>query len=143
MVQNPIDYAKIYAGIADIMTVHAERISHEELSILKRKLKNKIGIALNPATSIEKTADFLDHSDMVLIMTVNPGFGGQKFLPETLEKIKALRKFYSGPIEVDGGINDATAKLAAAAGADILVAGTYVFKSMNYREAIEKLRRSV
>ena len=126
------DYAD--AG-ADIITVHPEATDNLEDSINKRKnLKKKVGVSLNPKTSIDLIKNLLDKIDLVLIMSVNPGFGGQKFMPEVLEKIKELKKIreiekLNFDIEIDGGINFDNCKIAIEAGANILVSGTTVFKS--------------
>ena len=126
------DYA---AAGADIITVHPEATHNLEDSINKIKdLKKKVGVSLNPETSIDLIKNLLDKIDLVLIMSVNPGFGGQKFMPEVLEKIKELKKIreiekLNFDIEIDGGINFDNCKIAIEAGANILVSGTTVFKS--------------
>jgi len=99
-------------------------------------LKKKVGVSLNPGTKVSVIKDHLDKIDLVLIMSVNPGFGGQKFMPEVLDKIKELKKFQKDhnldfDIEIDGGINFENSKLAIKAGANILVSGTTIFKSNN------------
>ena len=125
-------YAK--AG-ADIITIHPEATGNLEASILKiKQLNKKVGVSLNPESKIDLILDFLDKIDLVLIMSVNPGFGGQKFMPEVLEKIKKLRKIQDEKnlnfdIEIDGGINFENYKKAIDAGANILVSGTTIFKS--------------
>lgn len=102
--------------------------------------KKKIGFALNPETPLEAVEDYLDKINQVLIMTVNPGFYGAKFTPETLEKVRQLRKLKPNlDIEVDGGINAETIKMAFGAGASLLVSGSYIFNSENPKEAIKKL----
>ena len=128
------DYAD--AG-ADIITIHPEATDNLEESILKIKsLNKKVGISLNPETKIDLIINYLNKIDLVLIMSVNPGFGGQKFIPEVLDKIKELRKIQSEKkinfdIEIDGGINFNNCEAAIKAGANILVSGTTVFKSNN------------
>ena len=128
------DYAD--AG-ADIITIHPEATEDLEKSILRiKELKKKVGVSLNPETKIDLILDHLDKIDLVLIMSVNPGFGGQKFMPEVLSKIKELRKIQlekkiNFDIEIDGGINFENYKLAIEAGANILVSGTTIFKSNN------------
>ena len=131
-------YIEAYADAgADIITVHPEATSNLEDSINKIKdLKKKVGVSLNPETSIDLIKKLLDKIDLVLIMSVNPGFGGQKFMPEVLEKIKQLKKIreiekLNFDIEIDGGINFDNCKIAIEAGANILVSGTTVFKSNN------------
>ena len=128
-------YIEAYADAgADIITVHQEATDNLEDSINKIKdLKKKVGVSLNPETSIDLIKNLLDKIDLVLIMSVNPGFGGQKFMPEVLEKIKQLKKIreiekLNFDIEIDGGINFDNCKIAIEAGANILVSGTTVFK---------------
>ena len=129
-------YIEAYADAgADIITVHPEATDNLEDSINKIKdLKKKVGVSLNPESSIDLIKYLLDKIDLVLIMSVNPGFGGQKFMPEVLEKIKQLKKIreiekLNFDIEIDGGINFDNCKIAIEAGANILVSGTTVFKS--------------
>jgi ribulose-phosphate 3-epimerase len=122
---------------ADIITVHPEATENLETSILKiKELKKKVGVSLNPKTKIDLILDYLNKIDLILIMSVNPGFGGQKFMPEVLEKIKKLKEIrekenLNFDIEIDGGINFENSKLAIEAGANILVSGTTIFKSNN------------
>ena len=126
------DYAN--AG-ADIITIHPEATKDLEESIKKIKnLNKKVGVSLNPESKIELIIKFLDQIDLVLVMSVNPGFGGQKFMPKVLDKIKKLKKIQQEKnidfdIEIDGGINFENCKIAIDAGANILVSGTTVFKS--------------
>ena len=128
------DYAD--AG-SDIITIHPEATDNLEASISKiKKLNKKVGVSLNPETKIDLIINLLDKIDLVLIMSVNPGFGGQKFMPEVLEKIIKLKKIqneksFDFDIEIDGGINFENYKLAIEAGANILVSGTTIFKSNN------------
>jgi len=128
------DYAD--AG-ADIITIHPEATEDLKNSIqLIKSLNKKVGISLNPKTKIDLISNFLNEIDLVLIMSVNPGFGGQKFMPEVLDKIKKLKKIQDQKklefdIEIDGGINFDNNKLAIEAGANILVSGTTVFKNNN------------
>ena len=122
---------------ADIITIHPEATDNLSESISKiRKLKKKVGVSLNPETKVDIIKDYLDHIDLVLIMSVNPGFGGQKFMPEVLDKIKELKQIQKDQnidfdIEIDGGINFENSKIAIRAGANILVSGTTIFKSNN------------
>ena len=122
---------------ADIITIHPEATDNLESSILKiKELKKKAGVSLNPETKTDTILNFLEKIDLVLIMSVNPGFGGQKFMPEVLNKIKQLKKILSEKnlnfdIEIDGGINFDNCQSAIEAGANILVSGTTVFKSNN------------
>jgi ribulose-phosphate 3-epimerase len=131
-------YIQSYADAgADIITIHPEATDNLQNSIKKiKELRKKIGISLNPSTKTDVIKKFLDQIDLVLIMSVNPGFGGQKFMPEVLDKVTELREIRNKQnlnfdIEIDGGINFENSKLAIDAGADILVSGTTVFKSNN------------
>jgi ribulose-phosphate 3-epimerase len=131
-------YIEVYANAgADIITIHPEATDNLKESILKIKdLNKKVGVSLNPNSKIDLIKNLLDQIDLVLIMSVNPGFGGQKFIPEVLEKIKELKKIQiekniNFDIEIDGGINFENCKAAIEAGANILVSGTTVFKSNN------------
>jgi len=136
---SPVDnFIKNFADAgADIITIHPEATDNLENSIKKIKsFKKKVGVSLNPETSVEKVLSVLKLIDLVLIMSVNPGFGGQKFMKETLEKVKILRKEidtqkYHAEIEIDGGINFENAKMAKEAGVNILVSGTTIFKENN------------
>jgi ribulose-phosphate 3-epimerase len=133
---------------ADIITIHPEATENLKSSISKiKELKKKVGISLNPQTKIDVILNELDQIDLILIMSVNPGFGGQKFMPEVLDKIKELKKIQiekglNFDIEIDGGINFDNAKIAIEAGANILVSGTTIFKSNNgdIKKNIELLR---
>ena len=133
---------------ADIITIHPEATSDLVSSIKKIKSYNKkAGVSLNPETSLDKVMPVLNLIDLVLVMSVNPGFGGQKFIKEVLEKIKILRKEIDSKklktqIEIDGGINFQNAKLAKDAGVDILVSGTTIFKENkgNLKKNIQLLR---
>jgi len=129
-------YIEAYAEAgADIITIHPEATDNLKESILKIKsLNKKVGVSLNPESKIDLLKNILDQIDLVLIMSVNPGFGGQKFMPEVLEKIKELKKIQAKnninfDIEIDGGINFDNCQLAIEAGANILVSGTTIFKS--------------
>ena len=131
-------YIQAYADAgADIITIHPEATDNLQNSINKiRELKKKVGVSLNPETKVNIITDFLHQIDLVLIMSVNPGFGGQKFMPEVLDKIKELvsirkKEKLNFDIEIDGGINFENSKLAIEAGANILVSGTTIFKSNN------------
>ena len=131
-------YIEAYSDAgADIITIHPEATDNLKKSILKiKELKKKVGVSLNPETKIDVILDHLEQIDLVLIMSVNPGFGGQKFMPEVLNKIKELKKIeqekkLSFDIEIDGGINFENSKIAIEAGANILVSGTTIFKSNN------------
>ena len=149
MISPVHNYIEAYAEAgADIITIHPEATDDLSSSILKvKKLKKKVGISLNPETKTNVIYDFLDKIDLVLIMSVNPGFGGQKFMPEVLDKVKKLKKIkderkFNFDIEIDGGINFENSKLAVNAGANILVSGTTIFKSNDgdIKRNIELLR---
>ncbi len=142
-------YIENYAEAgADIITIHPEATENLKHSInLIKKFNKKVGVSLNPKTEIETLIKEIDNIDLILIMSVNPGFGGQKFMPEVLDKIKKLKKIkdennYKFNIEVDGGINFNNSKMVLKAGADILVSGTTIFKENNgdIKSNIEKLR---
>jgi ribulose-phosphate 3-epimerase len=143
MIENPENYvAQFIAAGSDIVTVHAEACESRLGDVLRliRSKGAKCGVSLKPATPLSAIEAHLSDIDMVLLMTVNPGFGGQSFMPEVMPKIQALRKIYSKDIEVDGGINSETARLVVAAGANVLVAGTAVFGQMDVEKAIKGLR---
>jgi len=129
---------------ADIITVHAEAGPHLHRTLgLVRSLGKKAGVSLNPGTPAEAVAEVLDAVDLILVMTVNPGFGGQRFIESQLAKIERLRAMIGGraiELEVDGGITPETAPRVLRAGADVLVAGSAVFKSADYRANIAALR---
>ena len=141
------DYAN--AG-ADIITIHPEATDNLAESILKiKKLNKKVGLSLNPGTKIDIILKFLDQIDLVLIMSVEPGFGGQKFMPEVLEKTKLLKEMIKSnslkvDIEIDGGINFENCSLAKKAGANILVSGSTIFKENkgDLKKNIEILRKN-
>lgn len=130
---------------ADIITFHPEAGAHPHRTIqLIKSFGKKAGISLNPSTPVSVLDHLLPELDLVLVMTVNPGFGGQKFIP-LLDKIRAVRERITATgrdidLEVDGGVNAETAKQVIGAGADVLVAGTAVFKEKDYAEAIKRLR---
>ena len=136
MISPVHNYIEAYADAgADIITIHPEATDNLQASIIKiKKLNKKVGVSLNPESKIDLILNFLDKIDLVLIMSVNPGFGGQQFMPEVLDKIKKLKKIQAEnnidfDIEIDGGINFDNCKKAIDAGANILVSGTTVFKS--------------
>ncbi len=146
MITNPEKYWKRFAEAgADIIGIHIEcEIDHKKIIEEIKKYEKKVSIVINPPTPLEKIYPFLEIVDLVLIMTVNPGFGGQKFIYKVVEKIKNVNKYRQEKklkfeIEVDGGINEKTGKIAVENGVDILVAGNYIF-SGNYKERIESLR---
>lgn len=130
---------------ATIMNVHLEACPHLHRTVQRiRQAGMKAAVTLNPATPVSLLADIIGDLDMVLLMSVNPGFGGQSFIPHTLDKIKALRKLIADNgshaiIEIDGGINETTGRHCAEAGADALVAGSYVFNASDPRAVISYL----
>lgn len=149
MIEEPIRYIDefVKAG-ADIITVHVEACSDVIATISKIKEHNvKAAVTLNPETPVSAIEPYLEMVDMVLVMSVNPGFGGQKFIPECLEKLKAVRKLLDErkldiDLEIDGGVNLDNVEEIAAAGADIIVAGSAIFRGNaeeNTRKFIEKI----
>lgn len=146
MIENPDQYIPEFAKAgADIITVHQEACTHLHRTIqLIRDNGVKAGVVINPATPAELLLPILRDIDMVLIMTVNPGFGGQKFIPETVNKIRQLDSWrkemgLSFEIEVDGGVNTDTAKICTDAGADVLVAGSAIFSQPDRKQAIKAI----
>ena len=142
-------YIKDYAEAgADIITIHPEATDNLNESVnLIKKLNKKVGVSLNPDTDIDTLIDEIANLDLILIMSVFPGFGGQKFIPKVIDKIKKLKKIkeeknYNFEIEVDGGINFSNSKEVLSAGANILVSGTTIFKENNgdIKKNIEKLK---
>lgn len=147
MIVDPDRYIETFKNVgADILTVHYEACTHLHRTIQRIKASGmKAGVALNPHTSVGLLSDVLLDLDLVLIMSVNPGFGGQSFIENTYQKIKDLKKMReeSGAdflIEIDGGVNSTNAPKLIEAGADALVAGSFVFKSENPRKTIEDLK---
>ena len=142
MIDNPEKYVESFvkAG-ADIITFHIEAVSEpKEIIKLIRYFKKKVGVSIRPKTGIASIEPVLPMVDMVLIMTVEPGFAGQEFILDCLPKIEALRKIFKKDIQVDGGINASTAAEVRNCGANVIVAGTAVFGTKNYAEAIRGLR---
>ncbi|MBI0578448.1 ribulose-phosphate 3-epimerase [Neobacillus cucumis] len=147
MIENPDQYIETFvkAG-ADIITVHVEACRHLHRTIHHIKsLGIKAGVVLNPATPVETIQHIIADVDMVLLMSVNPGFGGQKFIPEVLPKIKKVKELAEQKgrkleIEIDGGVNPETAKLCIEAGANVLVAGSAVYNEDDYARAISTIR---
>lgn len=147
MVTNPERYVdQVVKAGADVVTVHVEATPHIHRALqLIKSAGAKAGVVINPGTSVSAIESVLGQVDQVLVMTVNPGFGGQAFIPATLDKVRQLadlrqKQGYSYLIEVDGGVNDKTAADCLAAGADILVAGSYVFGHSNPAQAIQTLK---
>ncbi len=143
MIENPENYIDDFAKAgADILTVHFE--ATDDLHGLLAKIKDlgmRAGVSIKPGTEVEVLEEYLDELDWVLIMSVEPGFGGQGFISGAVDKIKWLREHAPElDIAVDGGVNDKTARLCEEAGANVLIAGSYIFKSDDRREAIDLLR---
>lgn len=149
MVVNPERYVEAYAQAgADMMTIHTESTPHIHGALQKIKAAGlKAGVVINPGTPVEALYPVLELVDQVLIMTVNPGFGGQAFIPETLTKVTAVaqerdRRGLTFDIQVDGGIDDTTIGQAKAAGANVFVAGSYLFKG-DLTERVARLREAL
>jgi len=147
MVTNPERYVdQVVKAGADVVTVHVEATPHIHRALqLIKAAGAKAGVVINPGTPVSAIEAVLGQVDQVLVMTVNPGFGGQAFIPSTLDKVRQLadlrqKQGYSYLIEVDGGVNDKTAADCLAAGADILVAGSYVFGHSDPAQAIQTLK---
>ena len=147
MIDHPVKYLQAFmdAG-ADIITVHVEAAdlngednARRTLEAI-RKIGAKAGLSLKPKTPCGTMKPFLSLTDLVLVMSVEPGFGGQKFIPEAIPKVREIRAWYDGDISVDGGINFETGKLMREAGANVLVAGTSIFRAPSYKQAIQALR---
>lgn len=146
MIENPREYIKAFSDAgADIITIHVEASKHLEKDIsLIKSLGKRVGIALNPATSLSSLDWVLSKCDMVLVMSVNPGFGGQEFIPFTLDKLRELKKIiYSKglnvDIQVDGGIEEKNVKTIIDAGANIIVSGSAFFNSKDKQEFVRKI----
>lgn len=149
MITDPLKYVGRFADCgADYISFHIESESDTAATISAiRESGAKTALAIKPATPAESVFEYLESLDMVLVMTVEPGFGGQSFIPETVEKVRIIRRKIVElgldiRVEVDGGINDVTAERTIAAGADVLVSGSYLFKAENMAEAAGKIRRS-
>lgn len=150
MITEPDQYLEDYAEAgATYITVHVEACTHLQRTLSHiRKIGKKAGVALNPATPPDTLRYVLEDVDLVLVMTVNPGFGGQKFINEVVPKIAQVRELFDKAgrpqvyISVDGGINAETAKLVTAAGANVLVAGSSIYGAKDIRQAIAELRSS-
>ncbi len=143
MISDPASYVEDFANAgADIISFHIEAASHPHRIVSKiKECGCRAGIVLNPGTSQDDIEFVVDSVDMVLVMTVNPGFGGQQFIPEMVRKIQYVRAMLGDrDLEVDGGIDDRTARTVVDAGANVLVAGSYIYKSPSYLDAIESLR---
>lgn len=150
MIENPDAYIEAFAKAgADIITVHQEASPHLHRTLqLIKSFGVKAGVVINPGTPVEMIRPVLKDVDLVLLMTVNPGFGGQAFIPDVLDKISQVAQLRSDAglsyeIEVDGGVNEKTARLCTEAGADVLVAGSAVFNQSDRKQAIERIRASL
>ncbi len=146
MIDSPENFIDdfVRAG-SDMITVHIETISLSEIKKQKSKLSKrniKLGISLNPSTPLSRIKSVLNFVDFVLVMSVNPGFSGQMFIPSVLPKIKQLRSVFDGDISVDGGVNGKVAGRIIKAGANILAAGSYIFGAKNTKLAIKRLRNA-
>ncbi|HOE17468.1 MAG TPA: ribulose-phosphate 3-epimerase [Syntrophorhabdaceae bacterium] len=150
MIENPARYAEDFiAAGADIVTVHVEADSHlyRTVDVIKSKGK-RAGVSLNPSTPLSKLDHIINEVDMILIMSVNPGFGGQQYIAAMDDKIKKTRQLIQGSgrtidLEVDGGIKTENAKRVADAGANILVLGTGIFHTKDYKKTIDEVRKRV
>ncbi len=146
MIENPEKYIEDFANAgADILTFHYEAVKKENIKLLITKIKNlgvKAGLSIKPKTQPEEIIEFLPDLDLVLVMTVEPGFGGQKFMADCAEKIKVIKQHATQNlfIQVDGGINEETGKTCTEYGANSLVAGSYIYKAENIKEAISSLK---
>lgn len=147
MVNDPENQIDAFAAAgADIITFHIEATAHAHRTIQAiHALGKKAGVSLNPSTPLSSIEELINDVDLILIMTVNPGYGGQKFIPSMIGKIKRLRKIIdekksNAEIEIDGGIKPDTARLVIDAGADVLVAGSYIYGAADISAAIESLR---
>lgn len=148
MIIDPDRYIKEFANLgADILTVHYEACTHLHRTLQAIKAEGmKAGVALNPHTSVELLKDVINDIDLILVMSVNPGFGGQSFIENTYKKVKRIKEIITENnaetlIEVDGGVTDKNAAELAKAGADVLVAGSFVFKSDDQLQTIKNLKQ--
>ena len=147
MITNPEKYwESFYKAGADLIVFHSEVLCDKKILIQEiKKAGIKVGISIKPKTSVNDILEFLPLIDVVLIMTVEPGFGGQSFMNDMVPKISSLRKIinenkYNCLIEIDGGINDKTAKICVNAGADVLVSGSYIFAAQNPQQVLKGLK---
>lgn len=147
MIENPDKYVEQFAKAgADLITVHAEACDDIESTINKIKDAGcKVGVSINPETSVDAIEKIIPDVDLVLVMSVHPGFGGQGFIEDVLPKIKKIKSIIDKidkeiHLEVDGGINNKNAKIVKEYGVDVLVAGSFVFKSNDYKEAIQSIK---
>jgi ribulose-phosphate 3-epimerase len=150
MIENPDRYIEDFAKAgADLISVQVEACIHLNRTIQMIKLLDlRAGVVLNPSTPLSAIEWILEDVDFVMIMSVNPGFGGQKFIPNSIDKIRSLRKMIQDRglsilIEIDGGVNEKTIKNVSDAGVDVFVAGSAIFKSPDYKETISKFRELI
>ena len=145
MIENPIKYIDAFAEAgSDLITFHYEAAKEDTIKTIEKIKANnkKVGISIKPKTPAQDIKEYINMVDLVLIMTVEPGFGGQKFIGECIEKVSLIKEYSKNPnliIQVDGGVNDITSKTCIKAGVNSLVAGSYVYKAENIKTAIEKL----
>lgn len=146
MIENPLDFVDAFIDVgSDMITVHIETVSVKKIKQLKLKLRQKnvkLGVSLNPDTGLEKLKGLLDTVDFILVMSVFPGFGGQRFIASVLPKIKKLRAMFAKDISVDGGVNDKVAALLINAGANVLASGSYIFGAKSPKRAMERIRNA-
>ena len=146
MIENPMKYIKPFAQAgADIITFHYEAVERNEIIEIAQYIKDfdiKAGLAIKPNTNPEEILEYVGYFDMILIMTVEPGFGGQEFISKCAQKLPLIREFAEGDLilQVDGGINRETARVCTKLGANSLVAGSYIFNAENISDAISSLR---
>lgn len=145
MISEPEKYIEVFANAgADIITFHYEAAGENSLNLLKliKSLNKKAGLSIKPKTKPEEIEHLISAADLILVMTVEPGFGGQKFMPECADKLSYIKSVQNDKqyLQVDGGINDKTAKICAEYGANSLVAGNYIFKSENIEKSINLLK---
>jgi len=150
MIENPDCYIEDFAKAgADLISVQVEACIHLNRTIqLIKSLDLRAGVVLNPATPLSAIEWILEDVDFVMIMSVNPGFGGQKFIPNSIDRVRALRKMIQEQglsilIEIDGGVNEKTIKNSSDAGVDVFVAGSAIFKSPDYKETISKFKELI
>ena len=147
MIHEPVRYIEKFVELkAEIITVHIEACSNLPQTIKKIKSFNtKAGVAINPETDISKLNDIVDLIDLVCIMSVNPGFSGQKFIEKTYERLEKIKSIVGNNtlIEIDGGLNNNNAKILSEMGANVLVFGNYIFKSKNPLEIISELNKNI
>lgn len=148
MILNPQNYIELFAQAgADIISFHIEALNYSiEKSKKVIKLIQRYGvrpaIAINPLTPLKRITPLIKLVDWILVMTVHPGFGGQKFMGEVIPKIEALRTIYKKDIEIDGGINDTNARIVVQVGANVLAAGSFIFRAKNMSQAIKSLKNA-